>query len=233
VTREGDAFTTLQGLVDSRLSPEQQERTLLDAGCGSALPIAVPEGVRLVGLDISPEALALNERLDAKIVGDVQTYPLPARSYDVVVCWTVLEHVRDPGAAVANLAQSLKPGGMLVIGVPNIWSLKGLATKLTPHRFHIWAYRRFFRFPQAGTPGYGPYRTYLRREIAPERLARVAHENGLDSLYETTYNPSARMPSPLNAVWSIALTLCRIGTLGRWHADASEYVAVFRRRTAY
>jgi SAM-dependent methyltransferase len=227
---ENRALQVLEQLVEVSLdgSPHPQ---VLDAGCGFTLPVALPEGVRLVGLDVSPEAIARNERLDSGIVGDIQTYPLPAEAFDIVLCWTVLEHLPDPRAAVANMAQSLKSGGLLVIGVPNIWSLRGLVTKLTPHRFHVWTYRRLFGYKRAGAPGYGPFPTYLKREIAPRRLADLAEAVSLERVYAATYGLPSGLPHGIDVLWSLALRLGQIVTLGAWDPAASEHVAVFRKLT--
>jgi len=68
------------------------------------------------------------------------------------------------------MARALKPDGMLVLGLPNVISTKGLVTKFTPHRFHVWFYRRIKNSPRAGLPGYGPFKTYLRWSLRPRTL---------------------------------------------------------------
>jgi 2-polyprenyl-3-methyl-5-hydroxy-6-metoxy-1,4-benzoquinol methylase len=118
---------------------------VLDAGCGSDSARAgfpVPDAfndAHVVGIDVSSEALDRNVLLDERIVADLQSWRAPAQSYDVVVSWDVLEHLSDPMRAVRNLAQAVAPGGILVIGIPHVWSLKGLVTKLTPFWFHRFA----------------------------------------------------------------------------------------------
>ncbi len=47
----------------------------------------------------------------------------------------------DPARAALNQLEWTRPGGLLVIGVPNLWSLRGLITKLTPFWFHRLVYR--------------------------------------------------------------------------------------------
>src|SRR5439155_1728066 len=82
--------------------------------------------------------------VDEKILGDIQTYPLP-NDLDAVVCWDVLEHLPEPDRALRNFFQAVKPGGVIVVKSPNTRSLKALVTKLTPLRFHTWYYRRLLR----------------------------------------------------------------------------------------
>jgi SAM-dependent methyltransferase len=228
VVNYDEAIQELERFVAAEFA-RRDIKSMLDAGCGDALPFAFRPGVRIVGLDASPEALARNEYIESGIVGDIETYPLPPAEFDAVLCWTVLEHLSNPRVAVANMARALRPEGLLIVGVPNLWSLKGLLTKLTPHPFHVWAYRHIWGFTEAGTPGFGPYRTHLRRDIAPDRLAEVARDVGLERIYESTYGLEPRLPSPLNVLWSAATTLGRIATLGNWKPRASEHAAVFRR----
>jgi SAM-dependent methyltransferase len=54
----------------------------------------------------------------ALVRGDVAALPFDKASFDGVVCGEVLEHVADDGAAVAELARVLRPGGVLVATVP-------------------------------------------------------------------------------------------------------------------
>jgi SAM-dependent methyltransferase len=162
-------------------------------------------------------------------VGDIETYPLPHGAYDAILCWTVLEHLAKPRIALANMAQSLRPRGLLIVGVPDPWSLKGLVTKLTPHRFHVWAYRRCFGMHDAGQPGRGPFRTHLCREIAPKRLEQLARSEGLERIYVDFYEPALGLPPALKLPWSLANLLGRVVTRGSWRPQLSEHVAVFRK----
>ena len=207
-------------------------RDVLDAGCGYTLPLDFPRSVRLVGLDESSEALAKNENIDAAIVGDVESHPFAVGEYDAILCWNVLEHLERPRRALANMARALRPGGMLIIGIPNLWSLKGMVTKLTPYRFHVWVYRTILGHEHAGTPGYGPYPTHLSRAIAPERLRRDAYALGLERVYARTYEVDLGLPRIVAVPWSVMTTIGRVVTLGAWRPAASDHIAVFRRRPA-
>ena len=57
------------------------------------------------------------------IVADLEEAPLrehfPAGGYDVAICADVLEHLYDPAAIVAQTKGMLKPGGRLIVSVPN------------------------------------------------------------------------------------------------------------------
>jgi SAM-dependent methyltransferase len=47
--------------------------------------------------------------------------------FDTILCLDVLEHLRDPWAVVGHLHKCLRPGGVMVISLPNVnhWSLVG------------------------------------------------------------------------------------------------------------
>jgi SAM-dependent methyltransferase len=45
-------------------------------------------------------------------------------SVDAVTLWHVLEHVDDPAAALARVTSWLRPGGVVLVGVPNVASLQ-------------------------------------------------------------------------------------------------------------
>ena len=60
-------------------------------------------------------------------------------AFDTVLCLNVLERVEDPAAAVAAMARTLKPGGVLVALVPQCPSLYGTIDQTLGNR------RRFHR----------------------------------------------------------------------------------------
>ncbi len=190
---------------------EREQFRILDAGCGRAMPdLEVARDNYTVGIDISAEALELNGDLDEKILGDLQSYPLPNRSFDLILCFDVLEHLSDPRTALDNLVQALKPGGRLMLGMPNVLSPKALATKFTPHYLHILYYRRVLRYSDAGRPGFGPFKTYLRWWLRPRSIRRYAAIHGLEVEQLDVYEPESwawfwekhpRLLAVLSAAW--------------------------------
>lgn len=211
--------------------PPNGLRKVLDAGCGYKLPIDVPRDVHLSGIDNSPAMLEKNTNADELILGDLQTYPLPANEYDAVICWWVLEHVPRPADALINMSSSLAPGGLLVLGIPHLYSLKAFVTKLTPYRFHVWVLRHIYGVADAGKPGVEPMPTYLRRDLAPQRVKEIVGRHQLRPVYTVTHRSGAEssLPRPVRAVWNAIAAIARALTLGRWDPHSDEYIAIFRK----
>lgn len=90
-------------------------------GTGLNLPHYPPD-VRLTGLDLSPEMLAIAkaraESLGRAIAieeGDAQNLPFADSSFDTVVCTYALCSVLDDAAAIAEMKRVLKPGGRMIL----------------------------------------------------------------------------------------------------------------------
>jgi SAM-dependent methyltransferase len=62
-------------------------------------------------------------------VGPGDALPFEPGSFDAVVMWHVLEHWPDPRVAVAEAHRLLRPGGVLMVGVPNFGSLEARLTR--------------------------------------------------------------------------------------------------------
>ena len=103
---------------------------LLDVGAGDGRSfryleaLGVADKVDFHGLELCEKRIAkmyAKDRWALVLQGDVEqgipTPPLPDQ-FDVVICEQVLEHLRNPSYALGEMARVLKPGGMLVLGVP-------------------------------------------------------------------------------------------------------------------
>jgi len=102
---------------------------LLDAGTGTGrmLELLAPHAKRAVGIDSSPEMLAIaRDRLLRGTLPNCQvrladTYRLPFEAggtlggFDAVIFHQVLHYLDDPAAAVAEAARVMKCGGRLLI----------------------------------------------------------------------------------------------------------------------
>lgn len=99
---------------------------VLDIGCASGYVAAelTARGCTVIGLDPDEESARLAESHCAEvIVGDVERGDVRGRlphEIDVVLFGDVLEHLRDPGAALAGMHDVLREGGFVVASIPNI-----------------------------------------------------------------------------------------------------------------
>ncbi len=164
---------------------------VLDVGCATGdLGAALKEQGRAreaVGMELSSVAAALaHDRLDDVIEGDLETVevPYPDGSFDVLIYADVLEHLKNPWAVAARHRRLLRPGGRIVVSLPNIGHYSTLLMLLRQQ----WQYQesgimdythlRFFTRPGvldlARRAGYEQARLYRRGGEGPkQRLLRV------------------------------------------------------------
>lgn len=116
--------------------PEAKDILDLGAGAGIVQELNVRGmGARVCGVDLDPRVLQ-NPFLDDARVGGAEDIPYPDRSFDLVFCNNVLEHLPDPGRAFREVARVLRPGGLFLAKTPNRWHYVALLAQLTPHRVH-------------------------------------------------------------------------------------------------
>lgn len=128
-------------IFDDLLSESVTGRTLLDVGCGTGWfsQRAVARGAHVVALDIGLRLLEkTREKCNVTLIGgDACRLPFVDASVDVVLSSECVEHTRDPLAAVDEMCRVLKPGGILVLTVPNrLWRLSATVAatfKLRPY----------------------------------------------------------------------------------------------------
>jgi SAM-dependent methyltransferase len=222
----------LQAVVTSFVSSRDGIR-VLEAGCGSLSHVDLGRHAYVVGIDVSEIQLAKNAGLDEKILGDVESYDFPPASFDAIVCWYVFEHLPHPERAVARFARSLRPGGIVILALPNAYSVKGLVTKVTPFRFHVWVRRRLLGRAHAGTPGHGPFPTFLRFSVAPGPLRRLAASHGLEvryfGMFEDPKQAALRQKFRLTGMaWTWAQRLTRALSGGWLETARTECLVVLR-----
>jgi 2-polyprenyl-3-methyl-5-hydroxy-6-metoxy-1,4-benzoquinol methylase len=119
--------------------PEDPGR-LLDIGTarGDFLAVMKERGWEVQGVEPA-EAAGNPHRLPIhRIAFPEQANGLPTEAYDVVTAWAVFEHLRDPRAAFLASARLVKPGGRVVVQVPNlrsIWARYALQEDLPRHLY--------------------------------------------------------------------------------------------------
>lgn len=99
---------------------------VLDVGCASGYLGAalVERGCAVVGIDNDEQALQraapAYEQVACFDLEMVDDLPWPEASFDVVLAADVLEHLRDPARTLGFLRRYLRPGGRLIVSLPNV-----------------------------------------------------------------------------------------------------------------
>jgi len=225
----------LQRVVDKLLPKQDSTLRVLEAGCGSMAHLAFDaRRTHITGIDISEKQLQSNRLINERIAGDIQTYIIKNSYFDVIVCWNVLEHIEHPERALQNLISATNPGGILIVAAPNLFSLKGLVTKLTPHWFHVLFYRHVLRIKAAGTEDVGPFVAPFRRTMTPSAVRRIAQENNFSVEYCHLYSNGMEerlraIRSPFNLPIDLLQLAVRILTLGMIDLSLTDYHIVLRK----
>jgi SAM-dependent methyltransferase len=100
---------------------------LLDVGCGEGYFLQYAERYfKTYGIDISEYGIreARQRAIKSKLyVGGVAPLYYDDKSFDIVTCFDVLEHLKNPEAALQECKRVLNRGGLFIIRVPNTSSL--------------------------------------------------------------------------------------------------------------
>ena len=127
---------------------------ILDVGTGDGTYAieAARRGASVVAVDPSPAMLAAAKRR-ASAAGvhidlgnaSVTALPFPDASFDRVMAVTVLCFVEDPVRAIAEMARVTRPGGTIVLGELNRWSLWAAKRRLAARcRGGLWRRAQFW-----------------------------------------------------------------------------------------
>jgi 2-polyprenyl-3-methyl-5-hydroxy-6-metoxy-1,4-benzoquinol methylase len=118
---------------------------VLDVGCGTGATTAAVKETRSItwagGIEYDASVAKQAEPLfDRLWYGDAAQADLEAEiapgSLDLVLCLDVLEHMTDPWEMVRRLSALIRPGGRLIVSVPNIQNWKFIWRLLTRGDFH-------------------------------------------------------------------------------------------------
>jgi glycosyltransferase involved in cell wall biosynthesis/SAM-dependent methyltransferase len=159
---------------------------LLDVGCGGGhlMADAVERGWRPLGTDLSREACVAARRVAVApcVQADADALPFRDGALDAVTLVNVLDHTTRPLAAVREAARVLRPGGLLVVRVPN-------------GGFHAaWARVLGRLGPGVRWRGWDAYPILHVFAFGPRALRRLVERAGFDVL--ETANSALASPGP-------------------------------------
>lgn len=163
----------------------------IGAAAGYFVEAALEAGYEPTGVEPAAElAERARERIGAPVlVGFVEDVDLEPATFDAACAWHVVEHLSDPHEVLVRVRDVLRPGGHLLIEVPNIDSVQSVRlgrrwTKLD-HAHHVAHYSPASLHALLQRAGYDvvlietfPMRRYLRpgRALRPRELAAALME---------------------------------------------------------
>jgi 2-polyprenyl-3-methyl-5-hydroxy-6-metoxy-1,4-benzoquinol methylase len=160
---------------------------VLDVGCGRGVLLREfrRRGWEVQGTELSEQAASYaRNTLNIPVeIGSLETLQFPAKHFDAITLWHVLEHVANPRALLAEINRILKPDGVLLVAVPNFDSLEARVAK--DKWFHLDVPRHVTHFSQA-------------------TLERALNENGFEVRHTSGFAPEYDFFSFIQSV----LNLC-------------------------
>ena len=209
--------------------------SLLQAGCLAPLGELRIGELAEDGFDVAVTAVDTDHPLaravlegtrtayDDVFTGDLRTVPIAQRTYDVVYCARLLEHVRHVELILDRLVSTLKPGGLLLIRTRDRYSAAGLFDRLLPGlaRKALWTRMR------PGIPG--PFPAVYEKTVSEAGIASYALMRGLVIAARGAELTLPSSPERLSS--SVRITYGAIARLtrGRFGESHDELLYVIRK----
>lgn len=232
----GTSATRTRLLEQSGMAPEQwRGKRVLEVGCGAGrfTQLMLEWGAQLVSVDYSRaiEACVRNNAAavtDGRLVpGQADIFALPVRreSFDIVLCYGVLQHTGDAHRALESLWKHVAPGGLLLVDRYQL-SLRGVmpfkyvlrpATKRMPSAWVM-------SMAEATVRILGPaQRAVLRatRGSGLGRYVRYAVHRSPNSVYPFELEIDENLPADVATRWSV------LDTFDQW-APAYDHPCTLR-----
>ncbi len=154
-----------------------------DYGNTSSFRNIYPEN-EYVGLDMeSGKGVDIIQDLTTGI-GELQE-----KYFDLIICCSVLEHVKKPWVMAENLQRLLKPGGVLYISVPWVWRYHAY-----PDDYFRFSWRGIIELFQDLECKNACYSTNVQGEIVEITGDNKYFDNNISAMVETTRGKRKYLP---------------------------------------
>jgi 2-polyprenyl-3-methyl-5-hydroxy-6-metoxy-1,4-benzoquinol methylase len=114
--------------LEALLGAEALQGRVLNVGCGTGgfNAAAAAAGARVAGVDAGADAIAICSLRPRVGLGfaraAAESLPFSDGVFDVVHCFSVIEHVASVEATVAEMVRVTRRGGAIYVHTPNAWS---------------------------------------------------------------------------------------------------------------
>jgi 2-polyprenyl-3-methyl-5-hydroxy-6-metoxy-1,4-benzoquinol methylase len=195
----------LESLADAGL----RQGRMLEIGCdkGQFLKIAQDQGFEVEGIDPSNSADIAREKFGLPVRrGLFQEEPYEPDSFDAVIMLDVLEHISEPMQCLHKIEQILKPGGLLLVKVPNV-----------RHEFGLYPRVR------SGALGFGAHEHLSH--FSQKTLASAFHRAGLEVALWRGFLPLMVRGGVGRTLWNLA-SVCGSVVAPLWKSWPDYHVAL-------
>jgi len=114
---------------------------ILDIGCGCGAMMGCVKGIypkaKVYGIEKVSKAAGIASHMGEVICGDVEQveFPWEEAYFDYIMMGDVLEHLMNPDRVLERLEKHLKPGGHIIVSMPNVKHYSVLLPLLRQDRF--------------------------------------------------------------------------------------------------
>lgn len=179
-----DASLFTRAVLDYAAHRPGQPLALLQAGCTTAGDDPDVAQLRATGCQVAVSlvdddslaaraAVGTRPELASCVLGDLRTTPLPPRSFDIVHCAMLLERISHAELVLDRFAESLKPGGLLLLSAGDRDCAAGFLDRVLPGSLRATIWRRL----RPGEPG--PYPAVYERLASARGIQSYALRRGL------------------------------------------------------
>jgi SAM-dependent methyltransferase len=164
---------------------------LLDIGAGRGRFVAEAReaGWHAYGIEPSQRGVAGARALGIELQrGAIDDTDVPAGSLDAATLWHVLEHLDEPGPALARIVGWLRPGGLLLVGVPNLGSVQARVGGAAWYHLDVPRHRTHFTVA-------GLHALLRANGLEPVTTRHVLAEHNPFGLWQSVVSRATRTPS--------------------------------------
>ena len=136
-----NSTTNLVQKYADRLQSCGKSLRILDVGVGlgrllTRFQTTLGSNAELHGMDISLNYLKVTRQKHSRVVlARIEEIPYRKKFFDIVTCTDVLEHVHDLNCAISKILSVVRPGGYLIVRVPNKEDLAPYLKENYPYKF--------------------------------------------------------------------------------------------------